>query len=262
MDLTTLSYTYGLTGLLIVISAILIAIYLLYAYVKSEEQSPLTLVLAIQVFIMGSPWFGVSTNFLTAYFGHDYIGDRGYLLLASFWIFGLPAALYVTVSLISPEKTKLILALSLVISMIMFFVVYILVPADIIEINTVFESTPAEPGGLPDAKFIGLLGLYLALTIAVLIVSGVMFIVTAYRTKISLVKARAIPIGLGFLIYSVFGLIDGIANMNLGIIVLIVRIDILISLLLVMIGVTLPGFIFKRFGIEKINNKNKGEKIN
>ena len=135
---------------------------------------------------------------------------------------------------------------------------YILVPADIIDITTVFESTPAEPGGLPDAKFIGLLGLYLALTIAILIVSGVMFMLTAYRTYIPLVKARAIPIGLGFLIYSLFGLIDGIASMNLEVIVLIVRIGILVSLLLVMMGVTLPGFIFKRFGIEKINDKNKG----
>ena len=258
-SLSTLSYTYGITGLLIVIFSILIAIYLLYAFVKSEEQSSLTLILAIQVFIMGSPWFGVSTNFLTAYLGHDYIGDQSYLMLASFWIFGLPAALYVTVSLISPERTKIILALSIIISMLMFFVVYILVPAKVINVSTVFQSSPAEAGGLPDAKFIGFLGLYLGISIIVILVSGFLFMLTAYRTQLPLVKARAFPIGSGFIIYAIFGFLDGVVNINLELVVVVVRLGILASLILVMLGVTIPGFVFNRFGIKKEFNKNKFE---
>ena len=257
MVLTLLSYTYGLTGLLIVLSSIIIAIYLLYSYVKSKESSTLTLILAIQIFIMGSAWFGVSTNFLTAFFGHDYIGDRSYLLLSSFWIFGLPCALYVTVSLVSPEKTKLVLSISLIITILMFFVVYILVPADIIDINTVFQSTPAEPGGLHDAKFIGFLALYLVLSIVSILISGFFFLLTAYRTQIPLIKARANPIGVGFLLYAIMGFIDGVAEINLEIVVLAVRLGILMSLILVMIGVTLPGIIFNRFNIQKNENMNK-----
>jgi hypothetical protein len=254
MELTSLSYTYGITGLLIVISSILIAGYLLLIYTRSKDQSTLTLVLAILVFVMGSPWIGISTNFLTALFDREYIGDRGYILLASFWIFGLPPALYVTTSLINPDKTKLYLALSLVISMIMFFVVYALIPADIIQISSVFESTPAESGGLPDAKYKGILGLYLIITIGVLLISGIMFILTAYRTQIPLVKARAIPIGIGQLFYSILGAIDGILAINSEILVLFVRIGIFVSLFLLMIGVTLPKIIFKRFGIERPTN--------
>ncbi len=255
-SLSTLSYTYGLTGLLIVISAIIIAIYLLYAYVKSEDQSSLTLILAIQVFIMGSPWFGVSTNFLTAYLGHDYVGDQSYMMLASFWIFGLPAALYVTVSLVSPDRTKIILALSIIISMLMFFMVYVLVPAKVIDITTIFQSSPAEPGGLPDAKFIGFLGLYLGLSIATILISGFLFMLTAYRTQISLVKARALPIGSGFIVYAIFGFLDGVVNINLELLVVIVRLGIFFSLILVMLGVTIPGFIFNRFGIKKNTGAN------
>lgn len=255
--LSTLSFTYGITGLFIVLSSIIIAIYLLYAYARSQDQSSLTLILAIQIFVMGSPWIGVSTNFLTAYAGHEYIGDLNYLMLTSFWIFGLPAALYVTVSLISPEKTKIIVALSIIISMIMFFVVYALIPADFIDVKSVFASTPAQSGGLPDAQYTGFLGLYLAFSIAVILLAGIMFIVTARRTQIPLVKARAIPIGSGFIVYAIFGFLDGVVDINLELLVVIIRIGILISLVLLMIGVTIPGFIFNRFGIQKAINQNK-----
>jgi len=39
--------------------------------------------------------------------------------------------------------------------------------------------------------------------------------------------------------------------------VVIVRIAILISLILLMIGVTIPGFIFNRFGIQKAISQNR-----
>jgi len=251
MELSSLSLMNGITGISIVIASFLIAGYLLIVYTKSKDSSSLTLVLAMMVFIMGSPWMGISTNFLTAYFDRPYIGDIGYILLASFWIFGLPPALYVTTSLINPDKTKMYLSISLIMAMIMFIFVYILVPSGLISISSVFESTPAEPGGLPDAKYKGIIALYLVLTIVVLFISGIMFMITAYRTNIPLVKGRAIPIGIGMLTYSLFGLIDGIASIDLELVLLLVRFGILISMFLLMLGVTLPGFIFKRFGIER-----------
>lgn len=71
-----------------------------------------------------------------------------------------------------------------------------------------------------------------------------MFIVTAYRTQIPLVKARAIPLGSGFIAYAIFGFLDGVVNIDLEAVINLVRLGILASLILLMFGVTIIGFIF------------------
>lgn len=239
----------GLTSLLIVFTTLIIVIYLLYAYF--QQRKTLTLVLAFMIFAMGASWFGVTSNFILVSLDQVAFVGIPYMMLASFWIWGSPTATYVATSFIKPEWTKILTGFFVLLALIFFTLIYILVPLNIVPLDSVFSSTPAGSGGLPDAEFKGIIRLYLVVCIGTIVVCGIFFIFTAFKTEIPVVKARGILLGSGSILFGLAGFLDGGVDITSEPVLVIVRLLLITALISIFLSVTLPGFIFKRWGIDK-----------
>jgi len=249
MALDNISFASGITACLIVTTAFLICLYLLYMVWKQRKGQ--TIGLTVMVFSMGAPWIGASVNFLLYMLTETTMDERAYMMLASFWIWAAPSAAYVTASFLKPEWKKGLTLFFLATTLVFFGIIYILMPLNIVPIETIFTGSPTANSPLPDANFLGITKLYLVMCIGTILVCGSLFLFTAYRSEIPLAKARGYLIGSGSIMFALTGFIDGGIELTAIEQIVIVRILLTIALILVFLGITVPKFIFGRWGIER-----------
>jgi hypothetical protein len=253
MALTNLSFVSGLTALLIVVTSIGLGIYLILSYQKSKSSQ--TLALAATIFSVGWIWSSIAINFLLSTFGFtEFLPDLIYLLIFA-WApaVGLIGTTYLVTSLLKPSLLKPIGAIAIILCVIHLVLMYVLVPTDtFFSLDDVIKFDPLGTDELPDANADGLLRIFSLIAIIAILISGLFFLYTGLKTDISFVKARGLFMGIGFSAFAILITFDTITE-SLGNVFLIVilRLSIVFVLFILAVGITLPGFIFNRFGISK-----------
>ncbi|OLS24628.1 MAG: hypothetical protein HeimC3_19000 [Candidatus Heimdallarchaeota archaeon LC_3] len=252
MALSDISFVSGLTALLIVFTSIVLGIYLLSSYRKSKSYQ--TLSLGLTIFSVGWVWSSISMNFLLMIFDMDPLPRIHYVMVFA-WapVVGLIGTTYLVTSLLKPSLVKPLGIIVIVLGAIEIFLMYVLVPfTEIINLQDVIQFASGLPQEeLPDASAKGFLQIFSAIAIISMLISGLFFLYTGLKTDISFVKARGIFMGLGFSLFSPLILFDTLLNPDNVVFLLILRLLIITTLFIMAIGITLPGFIFNRFGISK-----------
>lgn len=248
MSLSTFGLISGITCTLIVFTAAVIGLILLKAYSRSHSSQ--TLGLSLFILFMGSPWLGSAINFILAVVGASFLDDVPYVMLTSFWVFGSLAAIQVTSTILLPSWEKRLVISFGVISVVQAFAIFILVPLGVIDVNKVYDLNKTA-GNLPEGSYAGVFIGLVGITVITVIICGIFFIVNALMTEIPLIKARSTPLGIGMIIYALFAVIDGAFSIKSEPLLIYIRFMVLLSLLLIYVGITLPSFIFARWGIEK-----------
>lgn len=253
MALTDISFVSGLTALLIVVTSIAIGLYLFLSYQKSKSMQ--TLALAATIFSVGWVWSTLAVNFLLASFELDTLGegDLMYVLIFS-WApaVGLLGTTYLVTSLLKPSLLKPIGFLAVLLSVLDLVVMYVLVPSgQIVTLNDVIKFSNVSSDNLPDASAAGFLQIFSLVAIVTILISGIFFLYTGIKTDIAFVKARGLFMGIGFSSFAVLIIFDTLLALDDIFLILVLRLLIVLVLFIMAIGITLPGFIFDRFGISK-----------
>lgn len=246
MTLSNIAFTSGVTSLMIVIIGWILGLYLLKRYLSSPDNN--TLALAIILISVGSVWLSIAINFIFALTNQPYLGNTAYILVIG-WIPGVTGLTiaYVFTSIIKEEYLKIAMIIFGIIFIINMIIVYVLIAFDIAgfswkdAIN--FTATPVTE--LPNASTVGYFLLLSVISIVIMLATSIFFILTALRTDIPLVKARAGLLGVGFLMIAILITFDSIIDITDILQLVIVRILIVIGLFILAIAITLPKRIFK-----------------
>lgn len=253
MALSELSLVSGVTALLIVITSIAIALYLFLSYQKSKSNQ--TLALAATIFSIGWIWSSIAINFLLSSLlgSTDFLPDLIYLLIFA-WApaMGLLGTTYLVTSLLKPNLLRPIGVLAIILCIIHLVMMYVLVPAStFVKLEDVLTIVYAT-GELPNANAVGFLQIFSFIAIITILISGLFFLYTGLKTDIPFVKARGLFMGIGFTAFSILITFDTVTESLENIFLLVIlRLLIVFVLFILAIGITLPGFIFNRFGISK-----------
>jgi hypothetical protein len=252
MALSELSLVSGVTALLIVITSIAVSLYLFISYQKSKSTQ--TLALAATIFSVGWIWSSIAINFLLSLLGSsDFLPDLIYLLIFA-WApaVGLLGTTYLVTSLLKPTMLKPIGVLAILLSILHLVTVYVLVPSStFVKLENVLTIVYAN-NELPNANAVGFLQIFSFVAIIAILISGLFFLYTGLKTDISFVKARGLFMGVGFSAFAILITFDTITESLENIFLLVIlRLLIVFVLFILAVGITLPGFIFNRFGIAK-----------
>ena len=253
MALSDISFVSGLTALLIVLTSIGLGLYLIFSYLKSKSYQ--TLSLGLTIFSVGWVWSALAINFILASMDRETIGegDLVYVLIFA-WApaLGLLGTTYLVTTLLKPSLLKPVGILAIILALIHLIVMYILVPTDqIVTLSDVITFSTVGPNDLPDASATGFLRIFSVIAIGAIFISGLFFLYTGIFSTISFVKARGLLMGVGFSSFAVLIIFDTVLALDDVFLILILRLLIVLVLFIMAIGITLPGFIFGRFGISK-----------
>ena len=236
----------GLSSLLIVIIAWILALYLLKRYFASPDNN--TLALAIILISVGSVWLAISINFIFALGNMAYLEQLPYLLIVG-WIPGVVglATGYVFITIVKEEYTKPVMVIFGIFFVINTIISYILIPFNLLgfKFDDALTFSPSTSGDLPNASTSGYFSILSIISIIIILITSIFFLITAYRTNIPLVKARAGLLGIGLLLIAIFIPFDSFLPTEQIGILLIVRFGVVISLFVVSMAITLPKRIFK-----------------
>lgn len=244
--LSNAAFASGLSSLMIVIIGWLLGLYLLKRYVSSPDYN--TLALAVILISVGSVWLTIAINFLFALLDIPFLTSLPYLFIVG-WIPGVVslATVYVFTSIVKTEYLKpamiiftLFLAVNILIS-------YILIPFGYLgfKVEDALTIQAASGGDLPNASTTGFFSLLSGISIIIMFITAIFFLITAYRTSIPLVKARAGLLGIGLILISFLIIFDSVFPTNQISILIILRFGVVIALFIIAISIVLPKKIFK-----------------
>lgn len=245
MVLSNLAFASGFSSLIIVIIGWLLGLYLIMRYLSSPDNN--TLALAVILISVGSVWIAIAINFILALLGDSFINELTYVLLLG-WIPGVVglAVGYVFMSIVKEEYLKPTMIIFGIFFVINTLINYVFIPFNILGLSPTSSITIITTSGeLPNATTTGVFSLLSAVTIVIMFATAIFFIITAVRTDIPLVKARAGLLGLGFIIISILIVFDSLLDINDLVLLVLLRIFIVIGLFIMAIAITLPKRLFK-----------------
>ena len=246
MSLSTVAFGSGLSSLIIVLIGWILGLYLLKRYFSSPDTN--TLALAVILISVGSVWLVIAINFLLALNGSAYLDSLPYLFIVG-WIPGVVglATGYVFISIVKEEYLKPVMFLFGLFFVINTVVIYVLIPFNILgfKVDSALQFSDLKPGELPNASTQGIFQILSVISILIMLATAIFFIITAIRTTIPLVKARAGLLGIGLLMVSILITFDTLIEISDLLILLTVRVVIVIALFILAMAITLPKRIFK-----------------
>ena len=246
MSLSNIAFGSGLSSLVIVLIGWILGLYLLKRYFSSPDNN--TLALAVILISVGSVWLAIAINFLLALLNMSFLDSLPYLFLVG-WIPGVVglATGYVFISIVKEEylkPTMIIFGLFFVINTL---VIYVLIPFNYLDLKVedALQFSNQVSGELPNASTLGYFQALSVISIVIMLATAIFFIITAVRTTIPLVKARAGLLGIGLLMVSILITFDSIIEINDLLVLLTVRVIIVVALFILAMAITLPKRIFK-----------------
>ena len=253
LALTDFYLTSAVTAFLILLVSVILSIQLFFSYRKKKSKQTLTL--AAIMISLGFVWVAICLNFILNMTGQSYVTKASDYALIIAWTpaLGLVGISYLVFSFVKPELLRPVVSVALLITLLYLFLMYVGLPLGLIEAQDVLIvnwSGIAEE--LPDATGRGVLLIYSFLVIIMLIIAGLMFLFTGLRTEIPLVRTRGLLMGIGFTFFGILVPLDTIVDINIFgrfaavILLIVVRSFIVISLLLIYTGVTLPKALFPK----------------
>jgi hypothetical protein len=221
MVLPNIDIISGLTGLEIVVSGYLLAIYLLVRHARrapNEKVRNRLILTAIGVIGVYHSWFGSASNFVSLSLSGQALGLE-VAVLGYAWGPALGATIWMYLASDSIRDglyKKPLTIFAAILSLIFVLLVYALP-------NTFVKYVPSA-GGLPSSGFRSIaLVLLGTLLIIMLVVMGPAFIYSGLKNEDKTVKWRNFSMGAGIMMLSLFGLIDaGLGAEELGLVGLVV----------------------------------------
>lgn len=249
MSLSNVAFASGFTSLLIVLIGWALGLYLIKRYLSARDNN--TLSLAVILITVGSVWLAIAVNFIIALSSSGnpvYLDPLPYLFLVG-WIPGVVslATGYVFMSIVKEEYLKVTLIILGIFCIVNLIAIYIFIPLNVpgFKIADTLTFSTYSATELPNATTSGLFSVFSILSIIIMLITSVFFIITAVRTTIPLVKARAGLLGIGLLLIALLISFDSIINITDLLILVSVRVVIVIGLIILAMAITLPRRIFK-----------------
>ena len=203
MALTDLAFASGFSSLLIVLIGYVLGLYLLSRYRSNPDKN--TLALAVVLISIGSVWLAIAVNFILSLAGYEFLQELPYMLLLG-WIPGVTGITlgYMFVSIVKEEYLKPALVLFGLFFIADVAVMYVIVPFGIgdFTISSVLTFTQ-PPNDLPNASVSGIWRIFVLISIVIMLLIALFFLLTALRTDIKRVRARAGLLGIGLIITTV-----------------------------------------------------------
>jgi hypothetical protein len=247
MALDTISFISGITGLLIVTVGYLLAVYSFSLYLKSKSNQ--TLALTVTLLGTCSVWLGVAVNFLLYLIQGEssFLGVKEYFILIS-WPIGIliPVTMYMTTSFIYEQYQKIAVIISAIIGGGWIFLSLILIPLNVISLDSSLFIVEYSAGTLPDSSFKGITLILTLLGLIIIAISGGLFVTTARSSEDRVAKLRGFYLGFGYLLFSFSSLGDAISeSLANEYILIVIRFLVVLSFVLVSIAVIKPNRIFR-----------------
>ncbi len=238
MALTTYGYVGGITSLAIVTLSYLCCVIFLARYATSRRVE--TLLQGIVFFAIGSNWLGVLISFLKVLIGGE---PLSHIPMIRTWSWA-PAAtatiwIYQVLSLVRPKLKTAVGGVYLVLDVIYIYLMYG---------KTVDYSKVELVGGLPDSIILGIAIVFLLFYIltALAIIGPLYLVFVGFRSERPETQLKGKVIGVGVMLFAFFALFDTIIPPS-AILLTFARIIILIAILLMYLGFTLPAWFRQRF---------------
>ena len=246
MSLSNIAFGSGLSSLVIVLIGWILGLYLLKRYFSSPDNN--TLALAVILISVGSVWLAIAINFLLALLNMSFLDSLPYLFLVG-WIPGVVglATGYVFISIVKEEYLKPVMIVFGLFFVINTLIIYLLIPLNYfgLKVDDALQFSNLQTGELPNASTLGYFRILSVISILIMLATAIFFIITALRTTIPLVKARAGLLGIGLFMVSVLITFDSVIEITDLLVLLTVRVVIVIALFILAMAITLPKRIFK-----------------
>ena len=230
MSLDVNGWIDGITASVVVIFGIIFGLFFIYRSKKTNAK--LLAYLGLANMLTGLMFLGVFIDFLFVVFTNENIvNTRGIVALLSYIWFApvIITAMYIGAELLTPNKKKYIVLISIIISLVFEIVIFI-DPPNAFNFDPILTTPPTPPTeNLIDYNvnlmtFAGILmGIML---IAVLIFLGLGFLYKGFQSS-GVIRKNFLLLSVGSICFCIFGLLEGLTEP--GIMVIIVRLGYLSS---------------------------------
>jgi len=211
MVLPNIDILNGITGLEIILSGYILGFILIFKHARRATNETLKkkiIIRGIGLIAIYHSWFGVSASFLLMILGQNPLGypdgDPNIGVLGYAWGPALGATIWAYVASESVKEGRYKIYITSIVGIIAFIF------AILIYTNpSTYTFWEASPGGLPETGITGIpIALLLVLSVIIMVFLGPAIIYSGLKMGDKSAKWRRYSLGLGLIMFSLFGIID------------------------------------------------------
>ena len=209
-----------LSGAFILLVGYSLSALIFLSYFKSKSRQ--TFALGITILSASSSWLGSVLSYVSLVATGSALPDSIYLFLFS-WGVGIafPGIIYVTVSILSPERTLAFTIPAIALALVYFSLIYVLYPIGVLDLSAIIKIT--NIAGIQESAFVGFSLLYALITILMGVIFGLFLVRYGLQSSIPSLRFRGLFMGAGLIVFALASVLDATlenSNQNLPILII------------------------------------------